>query len=266
MAHDLYSSRLQRLIAEENENWTKIFENEINQLNQKDFSSGWWRDYYKKIIKHVKSNILSSYKDPRILEPGSGSGKATILLGKDLDRTLLDISSVALKYAKVLAKRFKAKNIKFIEGNIFNLPFNDSTYDLVWNIGVVEHYQKKEIEKIVAEMLRVTNNGGTLCIAFPNFSSGPIIKARLLKIPFFKFIKGYRIGSEKYYQSDEMEVLINKTAHKNNLIIKNLTVTYFGNPLPMETHYWLLNTLGRLLYTLFPQNRFLIMVSGQIYK
>jgi ubiquinone/menaquinone biosynthesis C-methylase UbiE len=60
-----------------------------------------------------------------------------------------------LKYAAYLAEQFECKNIKNIEGNIFEMPFKSESFDFVWNIGVIEHYDLKNIESILKEMIRV---------------------------------------------------------------------------------------------------------------
>jgi ubiquinone/menaquinone biosynthesis C-methylase UbiE len=64
-------------------------------------------------------------------------------------KTLLDISPVALKYATYLAEKNRCKNIKIIKGDIFEMPFKSEEFDFVWNIGVIEHYDLKEIDLIL---------------------------------------------------------------------------------------------------------------------
>ena len=142
------------------------------------------------------SKILVDYNNPRILEAGCGSGKATILLEPDCEKTLLDISPSALKYAKFLSDQFGAKNINYIQGDIFKMPFQSEEFDLVWNIGVLEHYDNKYIIDILCEMIRVTKRNGIISFGVPNSFSLPIIKAKILKYWFLRFIPGYRIHTD----------------------------------------------------------------------
>lgn len=247
---------------EENQFWSEIFKKEITNRNDNSneyFSSYWWEEYYKSITNHVL-NLLSRYSSPEVLEAGSGSGKASILLGKDVDRTFLDISKEALEYSKHLADKFECNNIKYIEGDIFNLPFKDDKFDFTWNIGVIEHYPENLVEDIMKEMIRVTRSGGLICIAFPNFNSLPIVKARILKFRIFSFIKGYRLGSEKKYNKDMLLKLANNISLKSEKKIIASEVFYVGNPLFMETPKVILRCIGPIINKVFPKNRFLTMV------
>ena len=189
----------------ENEYWSQIFhEAKIQNSDKKLFSSYWWEDYYKEIVQFINTEtaLNSNWK---ILEAGSGSGKSSILLGKNLDRTFLDISDKALEFAKHLANKFEAKNIKYIQGNIFEMSFVEKSFDFVWNIGVVEHYEKPQILEMMNEMIRVTKNNGYLAIGVPNFWSGATLKAWALKHRVFDKISGYRLDTEKFYSEDELE-------------------------------------------------------------
>lgn len=261
----MQNSRIKKIADRENAFWSNIFRNELEQdrLRNKKFSSYWWESYYSEITKFVVSQ-LSDYQDPSILEAGSGSGKASMLLGKNYKRTLLDISAVALKYSRYLAKKFKAQNIKFISGNIFDLPFNKKAFDFVWNIGVIEHYKHQEAILIIREMIRVSRSKGKLAMGVPNFISGPIIKARILKHPFFSFVPGYRIESENRYTKEVLKSLIAEAARQENRKINNLKVLYFGNPLPMETPKLLLYFFGKAVEYLLPKNKFLLFAICDI--
>ncbi|TAL49164.1 class I SAM-dependent methyltransferase [Patescibacteria group bacterium] len=256
---------LKSLIKEENEFWSKKFGEELDKKEKGDFSSYWWEKYYEEIINFVDSKI-KPLGNPKTLEAGAGSGKASILLGrrKKLNLILLDVSDVALKYAKKLADRFGVKNISFERGNIFSLPYNDRPFDLVWNIGVIEHYEPKDAIKALKEMLRVTKPNGYIAFGVPNYSSGPMLKARLLKLPFLRFIPGYRVGSEKRYKAEELTFLLEKAASESRVSFKNVEVRYFGYGLPTETPKILLLSLGRILNKLFPKSKFLIFIAAQL--
>jgi ubiquinone/menaquinone biosynthesis C-methylase UbiE len=198
-------------IEHENRYWSNVFTQELRKKNEKDFSSFWWEDYYTELSGYIKG-ILSLYEFNNILEAGSGSGKASILLNKRYEKVFLDISVEALKYAEHLAKKFHSNNVDFIEGDIFKMPFNDKQFDFVWNIGVIEHYEINEIELIVEEMSRVCKEGGCVAIGFPNLYSGPTLKALLLK--WIKFIPGYRINSEKFYRIDSIQDIFYRVSKK----------------------------------------------------
>lgn len=79
----------------------------------------------------------------------------------------IDNSLLSLKFAK---KIFKDKNVKgqLIFGNGFKLPYLNNYFDLVFNIGVIEHFPWKKQEKFVKEMVRVSKR--YILISVPNDS------------------------------------------------------------------------------------------------
>lgn len=258
-------SRFTEMLKHENEFWERIFKEELEkkESDRSDFSSFWWESYYGEIKNFVLSRI-GRYGNPRILEAGCGSGKASILLGKEYKRTLLDISDSALEYAKYLAIRFDTMNISFLKGDIFQMPFADKSFDFVWNIGVAEHYDKEGIVAMFAEIIRVCDSGGQISIGIPNFKSFPILKASLLRNKFLSFIPGYRLGSENEYHEDQMIDFLMKGAEKADRRVKNVEILYFGNPLFMETPKWLLLTLGKFLEFLTPEIKFLMFLICEV--
>jgi SAM-dependent methyltransferase len=76
---------------------------------------------------------------------------------------------LALKYATYFAEKNRCKNIKIIKGDIFEMPFKSEEFDFVWNIGVIEHYDLKEIDLIFQEMIRVCKRNGVVAVGMPNF-------------------------------------------------------------------------------------------------
>ncbi len=239
------------MIEHENENWSKIFEQELCNNSKKLYSNYWWEDYYNQ-IKKFTDGYLELNKLNKTLEAGSGSGKSSILLGNSYNRVMLDISDEALKYSKLLADKFSQDNIKFIRGNIFDMPFDDGEFDFVWNIGVLEHYSTSEIVKIVKEMKRVTKPDGAIAFGLPAFYSLPTLKAFFLK--YIKFVPGYRLDTEKFYSSKEIDNIISLALVDTNY---SKEIKLFGNPLFMETPTIILKTLGSFIQKLIPKWGFL---------
>ncbi|MBI3589072.1 MAG: methyltransferase domain-containing protein [Candidatus Liptonbacteria bacterium] len=250
---------LQKTIEHERDSWNNIFENKLNKRNKSrsNFSSFWDEDYYKKITSFVES-LFNKYKYSSLLEAGSGSGRSSILLRGNIDRTLLDISPAALEYAKHIAQKFKVKDVKFVIGNIFEIPFQKETFDFVWNTGVIEHYKPSAIKMILEEMMRVTKSDGIITFGVPNFYSGPTIKAWVLKF-FPGPISGYRLGTEHFYKNRILADLVINAAEGSGKNIEWLKIEYFGSPLPLESPRWMIKTIGRIIDILLPKNRFMIM-------
>ncbi len=245
---------IQKTIDHESENWTRIFEEEIKKNDAKRFSSIWWQKYYEEMVDYFE-NVLKENKYKSILEAGSGSGKATILLSNSYSKTLLDISKAALKYAKYLSEKLDGNVANYIEDNIFNMSFKDRDFDFVWNIGVIEHYDIKKIELILMELVRVCSDSGVVAVGIPNFFSGPILKAWVLKK--IKFISGYRLDTEKFYNEKDIEKLIVKVAKLHGKKVSSIEVKYFGSPLIMETPESLFRIFEKPVSKIFYKNKFL---------
>ncbi len=248
---------LKEIIEHENAIWSKIFKKELDKNSAKRFSSYWWEDYYNELTREINTLLLDNGLK-RVLEAGSGSGKATLLLHKYLSKTLLDISTVALDYAGHIAKKFEVENVNFIEGDIFSMPLENNSFDFVWNIGVIEHYELSDIKLMVKEMVRVCSNAGIVAVGVPNFYSGPILKAMLLK--YFKFIPGYKLDTEKFYKPYLIQDIFRDISKDSEKKIEYIEIKYFGNPLIMESPMFILKTLGRLFSRIFKKNKFLILI------
>lgn len=249
---------LKKIIEHENASWGKVFQAELGKDSDKKFSSYWWESYYDELTKSI-NKIMFEDDLNTILEAGSGSGKATLLLNEKLNKTLLDISPVALEYAKHVANKFEVENINFVEGNIFSMPFKNNNFDFVWNIGVIEHYELDDIKSIIKEMVRVCSKSGIVAVGMPNFYSGPILKAKLLKL--LKFIPGYKLDTEKFYELSKIESMFKEVSKESGRKIKYVETKYFGNPLIMETPRFILKAIGGLISCLFKKNKFLILIA-----
>ncbi|HUT22177.1 MAG TPA: class I SAM-dependent methyltransferase [Candidatus Bipolaricaulota bacterium] len=254
---------LKKIIEHENETWSKIFDTELKNTSKEKFSSYWWEDYYQELLTYI-NGLLTKNNINNVLEAGSGSGKATILLNNRFSKTLLDISPVALKYATYLAEKNSCKNIKNIEGNIFDMPFKSDDFDFVWNIGVIEHYDLKEIDLIFQEMIRVCDRNGVVAVGVPNFYSGPIIKAWILKK--IKIFPGYKLDTGKFYNIKAIKNTLKNASKKMGRDIDDIHIEYFGNPLIMETPKFILKSIGRLINRIFRKNKFLILIVCKFKK
>ena len=97
-------------------------------------------------------------KGKRCLEVGCGRGNMSAYFSNvGYDCTLLDISPEVIKIAEAL---FKKNNLKarFKVGDVNNLPFNNNSFDIIFSIGLLEHFQ--EIERPIKEQIRVLEKGG----------------------------------------------------------------------------------------------------------
>lgn len=121
--------------------------------------------YRKYIIKrnlnyHIKKNFKPK---ANILHAGCGGGQVDADIINYINITGLDISTGALN----LYKRLYGNSCKVIHGSILNIPEKKETFDGIYNLGVMEHFNEKEITKILDEFNRVLKKGGKIILFWP---------------------------------------------------------------------------------------------------
>ncbi len=126
-----------------------------------------WNGEYKRSIwkGHYSLELLDSCcKTGRLLDAGCGSGKYAIPLGmRGFDVVGVDVSLNALKMAgKSIAGR--KLDIGLLAANVYQMPFLDSSFDVIWCYGVLQHLLLNERETAISEFRRLLRKGGLLFI------------------------------------------------------------------------------------------------------
>ncbi len=104
-------------------------------------------------------------RDSDILDCGCGPGNLTVGLaawapeGKTVG---CDVAVNQLEGAKTLARTLGRDNVRFEKGDVFELPFEDERFDVVFSHALLCHVGSPE--KALAEMKRVLRKGGTLAV------------------------------------------------------------------------------------------------------
>lgn len=105
------------------------------------------------IMKEIRKNIGFH---GRVLDLGCGAGLLTNQVAKaGYQATGIDISSSSLKVAKA---RDKTRTVDYVEGDVYNLPFADRSFDVVIATDLLEHVS--DPRHVVTEASRVLQPGG----------------------------------------------------------------------------------------------------------
>lgn len=160
------------------ENWGKTFRKEPQQ--QKIYPQHFW------ILEK-----LEAIKPQSLLEIGCGFGRNIQFLAANYHHPIkvtgCDISFSMLENARKYLRGIKFNNQKpiLIQADILNLPFKNSSFDLVLIHGVLMHIQPKNIEQAVSGAVRVSKK--FLIIVEQNFIGGKPNKQEFLKINQYTF-------------------------------------------------------------------------------
>lgn len=120
----------------------------------------------------ILDRVLGDLRGRTVLDAGSGTGLNSLALSaRGAKVTLLDIAQPALDIAKTYYEE-QGLEAELVQGSIFEMPFPDGTFDVVWNTGVIEHFEPPERRLAVREMLRVMKPNGTTITINPNAGAG----------------------------------------------------------------------------------------------
>jgi ubiquinone/menaquinone biosynthesis C-methylase UbiE len=114
-----------------------------------------FREHYRLF----KKLIFEQKEHYKTLEVGCGRGSlSSYFADNGSDCTLVDISENVIQVAKNI---FEESNLKadFVVADAKELPFKDGEFDLVFSIGLLEHFE--EIDSIINDQIRVLKKGGT---------------------------------------------------------------------------------------------------------
>lgn len=142
-------------------------------------------------------HLVKTYDKPRsLLEAGCGIGRWVIPLSKEgFDVTGIEIEQEAVD---TLNQHFKADNLAVVQGDIFDMPFEDGTFDHVISLGVLEHFEDKAVQrKAIQEHMRVMKDDGRFLITVPYLSFVRL----MIHVPFLQLVKLVRYfkGTKSFF-------------------------------------------------------------------
>ena len=148
-----------------------------------------WKKYYRndilslfnspdgKVFRSEFIDLLNQFfvlKGSRVLEVGSGSGMISVEFSKrGAWYTGIDTSQYSIELSRKIVDSFGLKNVNFEKMDGFKMTFPEKEFDIVFNLGVLEHFQDEEIINMLKEMARV---GKFVVVGVP-YSGSYIYKA-----------------------------------------------------------------------------------------
>lgn len=193
----------------------------VNKSATSDFWDEHWAsgDISKVIYSMPNSWIVKVTKrflpyNSQILEGGCGPAKHVYALQKH------NYNVVGVDYAKNTVDNLKkvAPELNIVLGDVFDLPFNDNSFDGYWSLGVIEHFWDG-YDVIIDEMKRTIKSNGYLFITFPQMS---ILRKMKAKINKYKTLTSVKKEPKGFYQFalDPHNVIENVQKRGFKLVLK----------------------------------------------
>lgn len=124
--------------------------------------SHWWFVGRRRILSSFVNRLVEGIDQARILDVGCGTGANLEMLGEFGVAQGVDVSPEALEFCRSRG----LKDVK--QGEAENLPYADSSFDLVTGLDVVEHLD--DDLGGLREMYRVLKPGGSVLLFVPAFN------------------------------------------------------------------------------------------------
>ena len=185
---------------------------------------------FRKHWETISGLVEKPICDLRVLEVGCGRGSLSAYFSDNGSEChLLDISETAIDIAK---ESFAAHGLtaKFHVGNCLELPFRDNQFDVVFSIGLLEHFE--DVRSVIGEKYRVLNRGGLMF----NYIVPNIEQNIQIEYDWFNDIlqtilpRDRELNKVEIFRSDDLSERYEHILH--NLNMKNVSSTGVY-PLPM---------------------------------
>lgn len=134
-----------------------------------------WNDLYHKNRQMWRGNsrIPIPVQSGKALDLGCGNGKTvSTLLDNSLDVTGIDFSSKAVESCRSIF----GDKAEFVESDVSNIPFDDSSFDYVTAVHILEHIDDDAMRQVSDEIRRILRPGGYLFIR--SFAPGDLRESK----------------------------------------------------------------------------------------
>lgn len=206
----------------------EIWGNNTSDIVVTDIINGYLNSgIFQKELASLINSVCVKNQYTKVIEVGCESGTTCMLLNNDLDKTFLDYNEDIIRKVELACKQLNIK-ASFVNEDMFSMSCADKSYDVVFNSGVIEHYNKEERIRIINEYCRILDDRGTLILAIPNHYSFPYRSAYLLKKVF---LRGYQWPWPKEFKIYDLEEELEATGMKliQRVTLAKECIFYFWN-------------------------------------
>lgn len=166
---------------------------------------------YRKLF--IRPNLVRTLKkhlgkDAQLLHAGCGSGQADIDLHERFKVTGVDISMEAL----ALYGRNNPEAQAIRQADIFHLPFASGTFDGVFNLGVMEHFDETQIQALLVEINRILKHDGKVVLFWPHARATSVFVLHVVH-----FVMNTVLGKKTRLHPDEITLMTGPGLAKNLL-------------------------------------------------
>ncbi|MHA3962416.1 MAG: class I SAM-dependent methyltransferase [Candidatus Thorarchaeota archaeon SMTZ1-45] len=153
-----------------------------------------------------KERISGESLGRKILDCGAGGQRPPIGLFSEygFEAFGIDISDSQVVAAKEFCEG-RGLSVKFSIGDMRRIPFDDGSFDLVYEFYSMVHLTKSDILKAIREMKRVVKKGGHLFFGFASRDTWPITGEEREKNEFWLFEHDDLEVVHSFFNDDEID-------------------------------------------------------------
>jgi ubiquinone/menaquinone biosynthesis C-methylase UbiE len=156
----------------------------------------------KQLVSAIK-NAVPKGNIKKVLEVGCSNGRWLRWFKKEYNCEVFGLDNNSEGFVN-------NQDIDFTVGDARKMPFKDNSFDLVFSLGLVEHFNKKERELLLKEQTRVLKDNGYLICLVPLMS--PSLNFLYVKLNYdlrkgFKHFLTTKRGMEKHFKDGGVKII-----------------------------------------------------------
>jgi len=144
----------------------------------------------RELVEELKI-IIKDEKVERVLDIGCSNGRYLSFLKPILKAKTLVGADIIIPRDKT-----NKEEINFIISDALHLPLKDNSFDLVYSLGLLEHFSKEKRIELLKEHSRVLKNKGFIILSIPNLVAFLIRMFKVKFLDMFRQIKHYQINKD----------------------------------------------------------------------